>query len=122
MSAAPVTVESSPSRTSIVVDRVVTSLFVIGPAVALGIAIPLLWGHAVSLHDIVIALALYLVTGFGITVGYHRLCTHRTGTARAPEPGSEGCCTRTWDGCSRRTTRRRPGSSRTSCVTATWPR
>ena len=39
---------------------------------------PLLWGHAVSLLDIVLAAVFYVVTGFGVTVGYHRLFTHRS--------------------------------------------
>jgi fatty-acid desaturase len=55
---------------------VVTALLVIGPVVALGITIPLLWGHAVTLLDIVLAVVLYVITGHGITVGYHRLFTH----------------------------------------------
>ena len=49
----------------------------IGPAVALGLAIPLLWGSVVHLHDIVLVVIFYLVSGFGVTVGYHRLFTHR---------------------------------------------
>ena len=42
---------------------------VIGPGIVLGIAVPLLWGHAVTLLDIVLAVVLYNVTGHGITVG-----------------------------------------------------
>ena len=42
------------------------------------IAVPLLWGHAVSLLDIVLAAVFYVVTGLGIAVGYHRLFTHRS--------------------------------------------
>ncbi|MDQ1448210.1 MAG: hypothetical protein QOC79_1181 [Actinomycetota bacterium] len=66
-----------PSRAGIIAGRVITALLVIGPAVALGLAIPLLWGRVVHLHDIVIAVIFYLVSGFGVTVGYHRLFTHR---------------------------------------------
>jgi stearoyl-CoA desaturase (delta-9 desaturase) len=58
-------------------QKVVTSLIVAGPAVALGLALWWLWGEAVDVSDLVIAGALYLVTGFGITVGFHRLFTHR---------------------------------------------
>jgi stearoyl-CoA desaturase (delta-9 desaturase) len=50
---------------------------VAGPAVALAVLIPWLWGHAVNLSDIVVALVLYVITGFGITIGFHRLFTHR---------------------------------------------
>ncbi len=57
-------------------QKVVTLLIVVAPAVALGAAVPLLWGHAVNLTDIVMGVVLYVVTGFGITVGFHRLFTH----------------------------------------------
>jgi len=73
-----------PSRASVITDRIVTSLFVVGPAVALAIALPLLWGNAVNLHDLVLAAVLYLVAGFGISVGFHRLFTHSSFTANRP--------------------------------------
>jgi len=66
-----------PSRAGTIAGRMITALLVIGPAVALGLAVPLLWGRVVHLHDIVIAVIFYLVSGFGVTVGYHRLFTHR---------------------------------------------
>jgi stearoyl-CoA desaturase (Delta-9 desaturase) len=72
---------SEPGRAGVVVGRAITALLVIGPAVALGLAIPLLWGRVVHLHDIVLFVAFYLVSGFGVTVGYHRLFTHRGFTA-----------------------------------------
>ena len=40
------TAESQPGRSGIVIGRFVTSLLVIGPPVALAIAVPLLWGKA----------------------------------------------------------------------------
>jgi stearoyl-CoA desaturase (Delta-9 desaturase) len=58
-------------------QKLITVAIVTGPAVALAVAIPWLWGHAVNLTDMVIAVVLYIVTGFGITVGFHRLFTHR---------------------------------------------
>jgi stearoyl-CoA desaturase (delta-9 desaturase) len=57
-------------------QKVVTSAIVAGPALALVLVIPWLWGHAVNRSDLVIALVLYVVTGFGITIGFHRLFTH----------------------------------------------
>ena len=56
----------------------------IGPGVALGIAVPLQWGHAVTQLDIVLAVILYVVTGHGITVGYHRLFTHSSFKPKRP--------------------------------------
>jgi stearoyl-CoA desaturase (delta-9 desaturase) len=38
----------------------------------------LLWNSAVSVADLSIAAAMYLLTAIGITVGYHRLLTHRS--------------------------------------------
>lgn len=70
--------EPRPSRKSIITDRVVTSLFVAGPVVALAVAIPLLWGNALNLHDVVLAAVFYLIAGFGISIGFHRLFTHRS--------------------------------------------
>ena len=66
-----------PNLAGTIAARAFTALLVIGPAVALGLAIPLLWGRVVHLHDIVLAVIFYLVSGFGVTVGYHRLFTHR---------------------------------------------
>ena len=70
--------EPRPSRKSIITDRVVTSLFVAGPVVALAVAIPLLWGNALNLHDVILAAVFYLIAGFGISIGFHRLFTHRS--------------------------------------------
>ena len=70
--------EAPPSRASLLLGRIVTALLVIGPVVALAIAVPLLWGQALHPRDVVIAAVFYLVSGFGVTVGYHRLFTHRS--------------------------------------------
>ena len=70
--------EPAPSRASVRAGRFVTGLLMISPPIALAIAIPLLWGHAISLLDIVLAAIFYVVTGLGIAVGYHRLFTHRS--------------------------------------------
>ena len=68
------------SRASVAVGRVVTGLFVIGPAVILAVALVFLWGHAINLADVILFVALYLLAGFGISVGYHRHFTHRSFT------------------------------------------
>jgi stearoyl-CoA desaturase (delta-9 desaturase) len=73
-----------PSRSSIFVSRAVTALLVIAPGIALGIALPLLWGHSVNLLDVVLAVIFYLVTGHGIAIGYHRLFTHSSFTPNRP--------------------------------------
>ena len=50
---------------------------VVLPFLGLPAAIFLLWGHGVSAADLAIMASLYLLTGLGITVGYHRLLAHR---------------------------------------------
>jgi stearoyl-CoA desaturase (Delta-9 desaturase) len=57
-------------------QQLLTLAIVLSPVVALAVFIPLLWGHAVSLGDLVMAAIFYLITGFGVTIGYHRLLTH----------------------------------------------
>ncbi len=65
-------------------QKLITVAIVAGPAVALAILVPWLWGHAVNLSDLVIGVILYTVTGFGITIGYHRMFTHSGFTSRRP--------------------------------------
>ena len=50
---------------------------VILPFAAFIAAIGLLWNRAVGWNDLALLAVLYLVTAFGITVGFHRMLTHR---------------------------------------------
>jgi stearoyl-CoA desaturase (Delta-9 desaturase) len=59
-------------------DRSVTMAFVVLPAVALVLAVVRFWGNGVTVLDIAIASVLYVVVGYGITVGFHRMLTHRS--------------------------------------------
>jgi stearoyl-CoA desaturase (Delta-9 desaturase) len=63
-------------------QKLLTVVIVAGPALALGIVVPLLWGRAVDLTDIVMGVVLYLLTGFGVTIGFHRLFTHSSFKSR----------------------------------------
>jgi stearoyl-CoA desaturase (delta-9 desaturase) len=58
------------------VQRLITVAIVAGPALVLAVVVPLMWGHAVDLSDLVMAVVLYVLTGFGLTIGFHRLFTH----------------------------------------------
>ena len=48
------------------------------PVLALFLAVGLLWGRMVGPRELVILAVGYVLTGIGITVGYHRLFTHRS--------------------------------------------
>jgi len=48
------------------------------PPLALIVSVPLLWGELVGWHDLVIMAFMYFLTVLGITLGYHRLLTHRS--------------------------------------------
>jgi stearoyl-CoA desaturase (delta-9 desaturase) len=48
------------------------------PFAGLPLAIGLLWGRGVSAADLAVMASLYVLTGLGIGVGYHRLLTHRS--------------------------------------------
>jgi stearoyl-CoA desaturase (delta-9 desaturase) len=62
----------------------VTLLLVVGPIAALVVALVLAWGHGVGLEDLLLLAGFFLLTGFGITAGFHRLLTHRSYTASRP--------------------------------------
>lgn len=51
---------------------------VVFPFVATVAAVILLWNRLVSPADLIIAATMYLLTAVGITVGFHRLLTHRS--------------------------------------------
>jgi stearoyl-CoA desaturase (delta-9 desaturase) len=59
-------------------ERLVQAISVAAPLLALGVAIWLAWDRALYWHDIVVFAVMYLLTGLGITLGYHRLFTHRS--------------------------------------------
>ena len=65
-------------------DRFLVGVFVAVPLLAVLAAIPLAWGWGLGWHDIVIALVFYVVTGMGITMGFHRHFTHSSFKAARP--------------------------------------
>jgi stearoyl-CoA desaturase (Delta-9 desaturase) len=58
--------------------RIAAAIGVTLPAVGVLIAFGLFWGVAVRPVDVILLVVLYSLTGVGISVGYHRLFTHRT--------------------------------------------
>jgi stearoyl-CoA desaturase (delta-9 desaturase) len=57
--------------------RVASLLAVIVPFLGLVAAVVFLWGWGFSWVDLGLLLGMYILTAVGITVGYHRLFTHR---------------------------------------------
>jgi stearoyl-CoA desaturase (delta-9 desaturase) len=58
-------------------ERTANLAGVVVPFVGVIVAIVLLWNRAVDATDLAILAVMYLVTAIGITVGFHRLLTHR---------------------------------------------
>lgn len=56
----------------------ITSALTVGPAIGLVVVLTLMWGHAVDVTDLVMAASFYVLTGFGVTIGFHRMLTHRS--------------------------------------------
>ncbi|MGH2747281.1 MAG: acyl-CoA desaturase [Actinomycetota bacterium] len=63
--------------------RAILALTII-PFVGFAFAIATLWGRGVTALDLALFLSLYVFTGLGVTVGYHRLFTHRSFDAPRP--------------------------------------
>jgi stearoyl-CoA desaturase (delta-9 desaturase) len=57
-------------------EQAVLGLFIVVPLIAVAAVVPVTWGWGLHWRDVVIALFFYLLTGFGITVGFHRYFTH----------------------------------------------
>jgi stearoyl-CoA desaturase (delta-9 desaturase) len=59
-------------------DRTITALVTLVPFLAVGFAAWQLWNSVLHWHDLVIFAIVYLLTGLGVTVGFHRHLTHRS--------------------------------------------
>ncbi|MBA2507077.1 MAG: acyl-CoA desaturase [Thermoleophilaceae bacterium] len=73
---APTSADSEPVG-SPVLDTVLTTFVTLVPVVGLVAAGWQLWGGALNWHDLVVLVATYIPAGLGISIGYHRLYTHR---------------------------------------------
>jgi stearoyl-CoA desaturase (delta-9 desaturase) len=58
-------------------ERIANLLGVVVPFAGVLVAIVLLWNRAVDVTDLALLAVTYLLTAVGITVGFHRLLTHR---------------------------------------------
>ncbi|HUR60646.1 MAG TPA: hypothetical protein VM029_23190, partial [Opitutaceae bacterium] len=59
-------------------ERVITVATIALPFVAVAVAIVVFWGQGITLLDLLLCAALYLVTAGGIAMGFHRLFTHKS--------------------------------------------
>ena len=59
-------------------EQVALGIFIVVPFLAVLAAVPVAWGGWLGWSDVVIALVMYALTGHGITVGFHRLFTHKS--------------------------------------------
>jgi stearoyl-CoA desaturase (delta-9 desaturase) len=60
------------------VERLANLFGVVVPFLGVVVAIVALWNHAVDATDLGILAAIYLLSAGGVTIGYHRLLTHRS--------------------------------------------
>jgi stearoyl-CoA desaturase (delta-9 desaturase) len=66
-------IDPEPAST---LQRVLVAVFVGVPMLAIVAAIPVAWGWGLGWHDVVIAVAFYVFSGLGISMGFHRYFTH----------------------------------------------
>jgi len=65
-------------------NRIINLVAVVLPFAAFLLAVVLLWDRAVNWTDLGLFAGFYVATGFGITIGYHRLFTHRAFETSTP--------------------------------------
>jgi stearoyl-CoA desaturase (Delta-9 desaturase) len=59
-------------------EAVLRILLTFLPLAAVGVAGWLAWGGSLHWHDLLVFAITYVLCGFGVTVGFHRLLTHRS--------------------------------------------
>jgi stearoyl-CoA desaturase (delta-9 desaturase) len=59
-------------------EQVALALFIGIPFLAVLAAVPIAWGGFLGWRDIVIAVVFYTIAGHGISIGFHRLFTHKS--------------------------------------------
>ena len=59
-------------------DRAITGLVTGLPVLCLGLAVWQAWNGLLRPGDLLVFLIVYVLTGLGVTVGFHRLLTHRS--------------------------------------------
>ena len=57
-------------------EQIALLLFIAIPFAAVVAAVPVAWGWGLGVRDVVLGTVMYVITGLGITVGFHRYFTH----------------------------------------------
>jgi stearoyl-CoA desaturase (delta-9 desaturase) len=65
-------------------DRIATGIVTVVPILSLGLVAWQLWADWLGWSDLIVFGILYVLTGLGVTVGFHRLFTHRSFKTKAP--------------------------------------
>ena len=73
-------------------DRIITGTVTVVPILALAIVAWQAWSNLLYWSDIAVFAILYLASGFGITIGFHRLFTHRSFKTKRWMRGALAAC------------------------------
>ena len=65
-------------------DRIATGIVTAVPVLALGLVVWQVWGDFLRWSDVIVFAIMYVATGLGVTVGFHRHFTHRSFKAKQP--------------------------------------
>jgi stearoyl-CoA desaturase (Delta-9 desaturase) len=65
-------------------DRIATGIVTAVPVLALGLVVWQVWGDFLRWSDVIVFAIMYLATGLGVTVGFHRHFTHRSFKTKQP--------------------------------------
>jgi stearoyl-CoA desaturase (Delta-9 desaturase) len=65
-------------------DRIATGIVTAVPVLALGLVVWQVWGDFLRWSDLIVFAIMYVATGLGVTVGFHRHFTHRSFKAKQP--------------------------------------
>ncbi|GAA1184445.1 acyl-CoA desaturase [Pseudonocardia alaniniphila] len=65
-------------------EQALVIAFMVIPLLAVAAAVPLAWGWGLSWLDVGLAAAFYVLSGLGVTVGFHRYFTHGSFKAKRP--------------------------------------
>ena len=73
--------DSAPNMSMPRAQRIITAFLLLAPLAGVAVAIVLLFGKDFTLVDLALGVGLYVISGHGVTAGYHRMFAHRGFTA-----------------------------------------